>query len=384
MRRAAAALTIALLATPAVAQDALVRPAAIENAGALAHFRDALRALERDPSRRVRVLHYGDSNVAADLWTAVAREELQRRYGSGGSGYLLPPGHGSHHRGPVHIEAQGIWESRRRGFARDFGPSDGWWGLAGVAIEPRTPGASVVLEVPDAPVVRDLEVHLLARPRPGAVDVQIDGAAPVRVDAERRDPGLILRRFELAPGAHRVRVRHAGGVPRLLGVVVERRSGVVYDVLGINGHRASAILAWNEELLREQLRRREPDLVVLSSGGNEALDPELSIATYEQHVRHAIERMRALTPEASCLLVGPLATFPEHAARMRAVTAVQRRLAPELGCAFFDSSALTGGPGTLSRWARAPGMVSRDHLHLGRAGYERVGRAFVAALLATL
>lgn len=385
MSRALAALAVTALAASALAQpprEPIVREVAIEQPTALRGFAEALAGLARDPSRRVRVFHYGDSNVAADLWTAVAREELSRRYGDGGPGYLLPPGVGSHHRGAVSIEAEGPWESRRRGFVREFGPTDGLWGLAGVAAEARGPGARIVLEIPDAGVPHDLEVHLLARPRPGAVEVRVDDGAPVRVDAQQERPGLVLRRFELAVGAHRVRIRHAAGAPRLLGVVVERRRGVVYDVLGINGHRASAILSWDEALLRAQLRHRRPDLVVLSYGGNEALDPELPIDTYEERTRRAVQRIRALVPEASCLLVGPLATFPEHAPRMRAVTEAQRRLAPELGCAFWDASRTSGGHGTLGRWARHPGMVSRDRLHLGRAGYERVGRAFVTALLA--
>lgn len=387
MTRLCIALAILPIAAAAIAQpprEPLVRNVPIEQPDALRAIGDALSALERDPSRRVRVLHYGDSNVAADLWTAVARAELQRRYGDGGSGYLLPPGHGSAHRGAVTITAEGPWESRRRGFVRDFGPTDGLWGLAGVAIEARGPGARIAIDVPDAGVPHDLEVHLLARPRPGAIDVRVDDRPPVRLDAEQDRPGLVMRRFELETGAHRVRVGHAGGVPRLLGVVVERRSGVVYDVLGINGHRASAILSWDEDLLRAQLRHRRPDLVVLSYGGNEALDPDLPMTTYEERARRAIARVRSLAPDASCLLVGPLATFPEHARRMRGVTAVQRRLAPELGCAFWDSSALSGGPGTLDRWARHPGMVSRDRLHLGRTGYERVGRAFADALLAAV
>ena len=162
---------------------------------------------------------------------------------------------------------------------------------------------------------------------------------------------------------------------------VDRRAGVVYDVLGINGHRASALLAWNEALLAEQLAARAPDLVVLSYGGNEALDPNLALSTYEEQTDAAIARVRRLAPGASCLLVGPLATYEEHASRMSAVTTIQRRLAAAHGCAFWDSAATSGGPGTLGRWGRFPGMVGHDRLHLGRLGYEEVGRGFVSALL---
>ncbi|MCA9610520.1 MAG: hypothetical protein KC619_33220 [Myxococcales bacterium] len=359
----------------------LIHAVEVERPEALAHFGEALRDLQAAPTqRRVRVLHWGDSNVAADLWTAVTRDALQSRYGHGGSGYLVPRTMGSWHRGPVHLSAEG-WAARRRGFARDFGPADGRWGLAGVAMEPTTPGAILSAEVPEAGMTRDLEVHLLGRPRPGRVELRIDEGPWEAVSLHRSRPELVVIRRTLDGGAHHVRLRHAGGVPRVLGLVVDRRAGVVYDVLGINGHRASAILSWDEGLLAEQLASRAPDLVVLSYGGNEALDPNLSMETYESQTDAAIARIRTLAPGASCLLVGPLATFPEHAPRMSAVAAIQRQLAVRRGCAFWDSAQTSGGPGTLSRWARYPGMVGRDHLHLGRVGYEAVGRGFVDALL---
>lgn len=379
-RAALLCAALGLLAPAAAqAQPGAVLPVSVE--GSLSHFHAALRALERDPSRQVRVLHWGDSNVAADLWTQVARDTLQTRFGHGGSGYLLPRRHGSWHRGPVRIREDGPWQTRRRGFARDFGPVDGLWGLAGSSVEPIGPGARLLLDVPAADQPRCVEVHLLGRPQNGAVTVTIDDDAPVRIETRASAPSLILRRFRIDSGAHRVRVRAVVGRPRVLGVVVERPRGVVYDVFGINGARASAITGWDRTLLETQLAHRRPDLVVLSYGGNEALDPDLGLSSYEQQTRAAIQRIQALAPNASVLLVGPLATEPRYAARMGAVTSIQRRLARELGCAFWDSSLTSGGPGTLSRWVRLPGMVGRDHLHLGRVGYELVGHAFAAALL---
>lgn len=376
-----AILALAALAPPGAAQVPLIHAVEVERPEALAHFGEALRGLDAAPDRRVRVLHWGDSNVAADLWTAVTRDALQARYGHGGSGYLLPRTVGSWHRGPVRLTTDGGWAARRRGFARDFGPSDGRWGLAGVAVEPIAPGATLIAEVPAAGAERDLELHLLGRPRAGRLELRVDEGPWEPITLYREAPELVVARRRLDGDAHRVRLRHAGGVPRVLGLVVERRAGVVYDVLGINGHRASAILSWDAALLRAQMEHRAPDLVVLSYGGNEALDRNLALATYEAQTDAAIGTIRSLAPGASCLLVGPLATFPEHAARMSAVTSIQRGLAARHGCAFWDSAQTSGGPGTLARWARVPGMVGRDHLHLGRAGYEEVGRGFVAALL---
>lgn len=378
-------LSFAALGTAQPGGGPNVRSVDIEFGERLAHFHEVLRAIARDPDRKVRVLHWGDSNVAADLWTAVARDTLQARFGHGGSGYLLPRNHGSWHRGPVSLSTSGGWVSRRRGFGRDFGPNDGLWGIAGASIEPTAPGALIRVDVPASEGGRTLEVHLLGRPRPaGAVEVKIDGGDWERIPLRRRAPTLVVRRWSLDAREHVVRIRQARGRPRVLGVVVERERGVVYDVLGINGHRASAILSWSLELLSAQLAERPPDLVVLGYGGNEALDPHLSLDAYARQTRAAVERVRGLAPAASCLLVGPLATYPEHAPRMGRVTEIQRALARELGCGFWDSSLTSGGPGTLRSWARHEGMVGSDRLHLGRVGYERVGREFVNALLRDL
>ena len=368
-------------AQPTEARRLVVHPVEIENAGALAELREALGELVGERRRRVRVMHFGDSNVAADVWTAVTREALQARYGDGGSGYLVPRRIGSWHRGPVRLDTAGEWTARRRGYARDFGPLDGGWGLAGVAVEPASPGASLLLSRPADTGEREVELHALGRARPGRLEVRVDVGPYEAVPLSRAQPELVVVRRALDAGAHRVHVRAAGGVPRVLGLVVERPRGLVYDVLGINGHRASAILTWDEALLAAQLRRRPPDLVVLSYGGNEALDRGLSLAAYEDDTSAAIARVRQLAPRASCLLVGPLATFPAHAPRMGAVSAIQRRLAQRHGCGFWDSAASSGGPGPLERWARFPGMVASDRLHLGREGYTRVGRSFAHALL---
>lgn len=364
----------------------VVNEVAVENEGAMSAFHDALRRFQRTRSEHIRIVHWGDSNVAADLWTRVTRQRLQAQFGNGGSGYILPRGHGSLHRGPVSIYTRGTWRSMRRGFARQFGPADGLWGLAGVGIEPASAGSQMLVQLDEADAPRRVEVHLLGRPKPrGVVEVRVDREAPVSVDTKRDTPGLTPLSLSLAPGNHLVRIRHSHGVPRVLGVLVERPAGLVYNVLGIIGHRASAILHWDRTLLSAQLGRLRPNLVILSYGGNEGIDPLLPMPRYERQLRRAVSKVRALAPYASCLLVGPLATCPRHAARMRQVTEVQRRVAPELGCGFWDASQVMGGHGNLCRnWRRFPGMVGKDRLHLGRQGYETVGRVFSRALLGPL
>ncbi|MFO8073640.1 MAG: GDSL-type esterase/lipase family protein [Polyangia bacterium] len=367
----------------AIGGEVVVRSVPVENAGALDRFHEALHGLAAGSERRVRVLHFGDSNVAADLWTGEVRRALQERFGDGGPGYLLPRPHGSWHSGSTSADCGRAFNTRRLGFAKGFGPPDGLWGLAGVAMEGAGPEAWFEIEVPE---IRGgvFELHALGRPCGGAVDVSIDGMPPLRVDVRRDEIGLVRSRWRLDEGAHGIRGRVVGGRRvRILGFAVERdRSGVVYDTLGINGHRAAAINLWDEGLLAEQLVSRRPDLVVLSYGGNEALSPRLSLPKYERDLRRAVSKMRRLTFGASCLLVGPVSMCPERR-KVARVVEVQRRVAHEMGCGFWDSRAVSGGPGSLCRWiASRRDLVSGDHLHLRKKGYVLVAREFTRALLA--
>ena len=48
-----------------------------------------LRGVEQGSVRRVRITHFGDSHIAADLWTGPLRARLQARFGDGGRGHVL-------------------------------------------------------------------------------------------------------------------------------------------------------------------------------------------------------------------------------------------------------------------------------------------------------
>ena len=59
-------------------------PVAIEHPERIGRFLSALGG-----PRRVRITHFGDSHIAADLFTAPIRLGLQARFGNGGRGFLL-------------------------------------------------------------------------------------------------------------------------------------------------------------------------------------------------------------------------------------------------------------------------------------------------------
>jgi len=388
--------------------EVLGEPVPIEDprGGALTAFHDALRRVQADEpgpddgAPVARVLFLGASHTASDELTGPLRKRLRKRFGDAGPGLVQPvePFRWYAHR-DLDIAAGGRWttvrvdrfdEQRRRlRYPRVAG-------LSGFAVESVRPGswARVLPRHPRAPGGRfsRIEVHWLAQPGGGRFDLRVDGTGRLRVATGARRRRVRRTVLDVPDGSHRVGLRvHGDGPVRILGMVLERdEPGVVVDAMGIPGSRAADQLPGDPVLHRAHLRMRDPDLVVLAWGTNEVLDRPVPITTYEADLRQMISRIRTAVPGASCLLVGPsdrpeVADDGTVAVRPRAarVIEVQRRLAAESGCGFFDLVRLQGGHGAMARWVdHRPAMGRDDHTHFTRRGYERVAELLERALLA--
>jgi hypothetical protein len=65
------------------------------------------------------------------------------------------------------------------------------------------------------------------------------------------------------------------------------------------------------------------------------------------------------------------------------IVAIQRRVAVDSGCGFFDTFQAMGGEGTMARWyTSTPRLVSSDFIHPIPAGGKIVADAFVREILA--
>lgn len=360
---------------------AVVQRPAVEHPAALRAFAQAAIRYRRGGLAHVRVAHYGDSNIAAGFWTGQTKARLQSVLDDGGPGFLAVSPFGSRQSGNYRLLGINV-EGRRHAAQGRYGPDDGLWGAAGVAVEARAPESAITLSWP-ADNQATASFWLLGQPAGGVAQLRAPGIDRL-VDTARSaaTPIVIPLSLPAAPREQRVLLGVKTVRPvRVLGVSVEKARGLVYDVFGINGQRAVALLRRDRALWAEMLRERQPHLVILSFGGNEALDPSFSPPHHRHQLEQTLARVRALMPEAACLLTAPVAMC-DHA-NVRQVIADQRRIAASFGCAYWDTSAISGGPESLCPW-RTYDLVSGDGLHLSPAGYEVVGDIFAEALLATI
>jgi lysophospholipase L1-like esterase len=351
----------------------------VDNPAALVPFFEQLyRHQQGELTGPVRVLQYGDSHTASDELSGELRALLQASFGNGGSGFSF---------------AGKPWRSYRR---RDVktGSSDGWhtdglvarngdgiYGLGGVSMTATSPRESLFIETEAS------EFELFYYQQPGGGSVQLyDAGVPTDLISTSGDAGPGYYRVAAAPGLHHFEVETLGRDPvRLFGWVAENATGITYETFGINGASATTVGQWEPSTLRGNLEHRNPDLIVLAYGTNEA-GSAWTLEKYQTMFMGVLRQFREASPTASILVLGP----PDRAQRVRRkwqtmarigiIAEAQRRAALLMGCAFLDLRSEMGGAGAMQQWVKA-GQAQSDHVHFTAAGYRLLGDAIYTDIM---
>jgi len=360
---------------------------------ALQSFHAALRAAEQKRGQ-ARILIYGASHVAADVYPDLLRSRLQTRFGEAGPGFALPAKPLPHYRhSGLVIENSVGWS----GFKTSDRAADQFFGLAGMYVMPTGRRAARTAFTTKAHAgltgfASEFELYYWREQGGGHFKISIDGKSRDLSAAvgSGNAPGPAYERWQVPDGPHRVEVTTRGDGPvRIFGVSMERNTpGVIVDSLGIPGARAKTHLKWDDALYREHLARRRPDLIILAYGTNEAGDAGQPIEIYAADLRKVVSRIRRVVPQASCLLVGP-SDRPDKSAgkyfdrpRTAQIIATQREVSREYGCGFFDLVSFMGGPLSMLNWCNGdPPLGAQDHVHFTHRGYEALGNVLHDALL---
>lgn len=331
----------------------------------------------------VRVLHYGDSHTAADYWTSSIRSSLQARFGDGGSGFSHA---GSPWRGYRRFGVSGKasvgWQSAGL-VGRASLRGDEFQGLGGVSVSTSRPGQWISLEARCS----TLEVHYLRQPDGGRF-LLYDNGKLVAEHSTSGELGPGILQLATVQGDHLFRIETLDASPvRLFGWVAELPGGVTYEPLGINGAQVSIVSRWDPSLFQAYVGQRDPALIVVAYGTNEAGQTAWNYDSYYAEFDRVLKRIRAASPTASLLVVGP----PDRmwyqrrrgwmkAPRLDLVIQAQRDAAAANQAAFWDTHARMGGDGSMRRWVQA-GLAGRDHVHFSADGYRRLGEVLYQDLM---
>ena len=342
-----------------------------------------------DSDARARVVVLGNSLIASDHITDVVRDRLVDIFGSAGRGFVL-----------AERLAKNVGRRVRTGegsegwITRSFAQDPPWapgiiFGFSGALHEASVDGEWTRFHPEFARTARLFWLDTGA----GLV-VDVDGIPWLKVPASGNTGLGKSAEIRLPPLSKSVRLTADKGA-RVYGIAFDNEQrGVTLDTIGVPAASSKLFTELvDERLFIEQLAERAPTLTMLMLGGNETrafafgtLDESTAVA----RLTSLIERVKRAAPDGACLVVTPIDAGKITTAddtlvtrkEIHRVIALQKRVAADTGCAFFDLFEAMGGAGSLQKM-RELKMVSDDLVHPTARGGDVLGQLVVDGLLAS-
>ncbi len=359
----------------------------------LQRFYQALDALKAGKRHEVRVLHLGDSHITLDHLTGALRTKWVTQFGDAGRG--LPAGVPYQYYAPqgFAISMEGTWDVASSFRASTPGP----FGMQGFRLTSNNPQSAMRLQRSDGATISGVTIDVAGGPNKGAFYLTLGAAGPLKLDTRRATAGFMQLQVPAAQVSE-MRLSPVGNGPvQILGWAVSTgRPGIRYDSYGIVGATAQVMDNWTPAIMRDQLKRLAPDLVIYGYGTNEGFDDRLDLQAERERFHRFMLRMRDAAPEASIAVLGAFdgarigtgagATCGdglETPPMLDALREMMRAAAAAEGAWFWDGAAAMGGRCAITRWSKAEPMLAwPDHVHLRPEGARVMGAALGAALMA--
>ncbi|WP_223881485.1 SGNH/GDSL hydrolase family protein [Affinibrenneria salicis] len=348
------------------------------------NLRALAEKLRSASQQSIHIVQLGDSHTAADFFTGALRQQLQRRFGDGGPGFISPVAVPGQRYAEISFAAdKRAWQliSSRKEKRTDFP-------LGGMMAQPAGEQASVILNSRRAG--DSYLVQALYRSS-GQSTLALQSAGQQRTLPLPATDGN-WRFSSAAPAALPLNASVNQGASLQLGgwLIARDRPGVMLSALGINGATINMLDKWQD--WPETLAQMKPDMVILSYGTNEAFNASLDAAQYRQNLESKIAALRRVAPQAVVLLLGPGDSIKRADAGscqqmqpplLNTVIQVQQAVARQQHTLFWNWRDYMGGECAIQRWA-SEGLARPDMVHLSQAGYEQSAQALYQQLMQIL
>ncbi|MEN8249413.1 MAG: GDSL-type esterase/lipase family protein [Bacteroidota bacterium] len=364
-------------------------------------FYEALVKL-KSQGGKVRILHYGDSQLEGDRMTRYIRNELQKEYGGIGPGLL-----------PVYkvIPTSGAWQDHSDNWLRyaAYGPKDttinhhnyGFLAsfsrfmpppdtltadttVAWLHIQPSKIGFSRVKKF------NRLKLLLGGNTKPINLQITADSTEVYNQIIDTTELNRVINvPFASTPEDIQI-VLEGTDSPNLYGLSLEGNSGIIMDNIPLRGSSGTLFRGINYDLLKEQYDPEPIRLVILQFGGNTVpyAKSKERVAKFESYFKANLRYMKALIPNASFIVLGPsdMSTkvkdkFETHPLLESVRDAIQKA-AHEEGMAYYDFYEVMGGKNSMPEWVNAdPPLAVPDYVHFTFKGARKIAKLFYAALM---
>ncbi len=374
------------------------------NASHLPHFFQALSDLKTGKRSKIRILHYGDSQIEGDRITSFVREKLQAEFTGTGPG-MLPLKEFIPNISITQTQSdnwlrytifgrkdttvkhnayglRGIF-SRFTPYVKDTNWADNETTTAWVELKPSRLGYGHVKHY------REMRLHYGNSKTPTVMRVFV-GDELQFTDTLPATQSSQLYTYTFADTPEKMKLEFVGkDSPDFYAISLESTIGVVMDNIAMRGSSGTVFRTINKAQLSKQYQQEPIALVLLQYGGNTVpyIKSKEKAEQYGSWFGAQIRYIKSLLPEADIVLIGPsdmsikqkteYVTYPY----LKEVRDALKAAAFKEGAAFWDIYEVMGGRNSMPSWVAAdPPLAGPDYIHFTPRGARRVAELFYKAL----
>ena len=336
----------------------------------------------------ISILHIGDSHLQADFMTSVVRTNLQKEFGNGGRG-LVVPYHVAKTNEPDNYKSSSAfsWRSKRCVFPNQPLPI----GIGGVTISTTDSCADFTIKTLNDSTLNYgfNKVTLFYQKDSASYDFTLSDSLGVHIGALSADsaeaypftssctfPDLTNRMT-----VHLAKTQESQSGATIYGLLLENGNpGIVYNTVGVNGAEYQHYSVASD--FCKQTKALHPDLIIISLGTNEAFALNFNTDSFYADIQLLFNQLKFENPNTEFLFTTPACSYRRKKPNPRLPVAGKTivRFTTDNHLAYWDLQAATGGGNSAANW-RKYNMLRPDGVHYSRTGYELQANLFCNAFL---
>lgn len=375
-----------------------------EDRSSLLPFISSLNQLKAGKKKKVRIMHYGDSQIEGDRITTFIRNDFQKEYGGVGPG-LIPIVEGV----PTSVIKQlnsDNWNRFTLFGRRDTNILHNHYaplGSMGMYTYPLMDSAFVDTSMKKAWI--EFSPNGMAKNRAKKfnnvslyygytegetiISTYINDSL-VRFDELNSSDGFSELKWNFDSNPDKLRFEFESvKSPELYAFSFEGQSGIIVDNIAMRGSSGTLFKKMDRVQLQTFLKKQNVELFILQYGGNSVpyIKDKAQAETYGKWFKSQLAYLKSIKPNATFIVIGPsdmstkigskFMTYPH----LEEVRDALKNAAFENGAGFWDLYEVMGGRNSMISWVEAdPPLAGSDYVHFNYRGSKRVSELFLKAL----
>ncbi|MFT4754814.1 MAG: hypothetical protein ACI9GM_000132 [Salibacteraceae bacterium] len=371
------------------------------NRSSMASLFEALEVTKSTKKTKVRIMHFGDSQIEGDRITGIIRSAIQKEYGGIGAG-LVPPVEAVPNAAIKQTNSEN-WnrftlfgrvdtniDHKRYGPLCSFGmftyPTDTAFTETRTAWVQFEPSKMTYFKTRKFNQVKMFYGHnsqaFIAKVIAGD-STEIDS----RIVASNEGFGQLDWHFDTTPNKLRFEFL-AKKSPEFYAFSFEGDYGVTVDNIGLRGSSGTLFKRLDGLQLKGFMQSQPIELIILQYGGNTVpyITTEEKAIKYGKWFKSQITYLMRINPNAAFIIIGPsdmatkvngnYMTYPF----LPSVRDALKTAAFESGAGYWDLYEVMGGKNAMISWVEAEKpLAAKDYIHFNNLGTRKVSELFMKA-----